>query len=76
MIPKMFQVRFSSQKRTLLKSRQHLVKRGPSPEESCEVDTDDTGRERAARRARLALVEQVVFAVAYDARGRGESCVT
>ena len=32
-----------------------------SPEESCEMDTDDTGGERAARRARLALVEQVVL---------------
>ena len=32
-----------------------------SPEESCEMDTDDTGGERVARRARQALVEQVVL---------------
>ena len=31
------------------------------PEESCEMDTDDTGGERAARRACLALVEQMVL---------------
>ena len=32
-----------------------------SPEESCEIDTDDTGGERPARRACLALVEQMVL---------------
>ena len=32
-----------------------------SSEESCEMDTDDTGGERAARRARLVLVEQMVL---------------
>ena len=32
-----------------------------SPEESCEMGTDDAGGERAARRARLALVEQMVL---------------
>ena len=32
-----------------------------SPEESCEMDVDGTGGERAARRARLALVEQMVL---------------
>ena len=31
------------------------------PEESCEMDTDDTGGERAARRACLPLVEQMVL---------------
>ena len=31
------------------------------PVESCEIDTDDTGGERVARRARQALVEQVVL---------------
>ena len=32
-----------------------------SPEESCDMDTDDTGGERAAHRARLALISQVVL---------------
>ena len=32
-----------------------------SHEESCEMDSDDTGGERVARRARQALVEQVVL---------------
>ena len=35
--------------------------KSPRPEESCEMDTDDAGGERAARRARLALVEQMVL---------------
>ena len=32
-----------------------------SPEESCEMGTDGAGGERAARRARLALVEEMVL---------------
>ena len=32
-----------------------------TPEITCEMDADDTESERATRRARLALVEQVVF---------------
>ena len=59
MIPKMIQVKFRSQH-----SDQVVAASGQkrsSPEESCAMDTDDTGVERAARRARLALVEQVVL---------------
>ena len=57
MIPKMFQVRFLSQQRTLLKSRQHLVKRGQAQKNLVKWALTS---QRAARRARLALVEQMV----------------
>ena len=41
-----------------------------SPEESCEMGTNGAGGERAARRARLALVEQVVLQLHRTPGGR------
>ena len=51
-------------KRSRAKDTEHVPTPGQkrsSPEESCEMGTDDAGGERAARRARLALVEQMVL---------------
>ena len=52
-IPKMIKAKFLSQQGTPIKSWQHLDQKRSSPEESCQMDTDDTEGERATRRARV-----------------------